>query len=81
MWCKTCNKIVYDKVCPTCGGIAQEDVPTEVFWCEHCNVPIIKEVLRSAVIFIHKFEKFVYRRERYRHISIGNAVINRYLPF
>jgi phosphoadenosine phosphosulfate reductase len=43
MWCKTCNKIVYDKVCPTCGGIAQEDVPTEVFWCEHCNVPIIKE--------------------------------------
>lgn len=45
MWCKTCNKIVYDKVCPTCGNVAQEDIPTEVFWCDHCNVPLIKEVV------------------------------------
>ena len=44
MWCKTCNKIIYDDICPTCGGIAQEDIPTEVYWCEDCNVPIIKEV-------------------------------------
>ena len=44
MWCKTCNKIIYDDICPTCGGTAQEDIPTEIYWCEDCNVPIIKEV-------------------------------------
>lgn len=43
MWCKTCNKIVYDKICPSCGDSAQEDIPTEVYWCSHCNIPIIKE--------------------------------------
>ena len=43
MWCKTCNKIVYDEICPSCGEYAQEDIPTEVYWCSHCNVPIIKE--------------------------------------
>lgn len=37
MWCKTCNKIVYDKVCPTCGNVTQEDIPTEVYWCEYCK--------------------------------------------
>ena len=44
MWCKACNKIVYDKICPTCGGCAQDDIPTEVYWCDTCCIPIIKNV-------------------------------------
>lgn len=44
MWCKSCNKIVYTPICPTCGSKTQDDIPVEVFWCRHCNTPIIREV-------------------------------------
>ena len=43
MWCKTCNIETNDDVCPICGAITVEDIPTEVYWCSHCCTPIIQE--------------------------------------
>lgn len=42
-WCNTCQKIVYSEVCDQCGAKTQEDVPVEIFWCNHCRVPILLE--------------------------------------
>ncbi len=44
MWCKTCSLETNDKVCPICGTTTCEDIPTEVYWCATCNVPIIQQV-------------------------------------
>ena len=43
MWCKSCNIETNDTVCPICGSITVEDIPTEVYWCKHCSTPIIQE--------------------------------------
>ncbi len=42
MWCKTCNRKTDNKICEICGATTVEDVPVEVYWCSHCNIPIIK---------------------------------------
>ncbi|NLD50823.1 MAG: phosphoadenosine phosphosulfate reductase family protein, partial [Clostridiaceae bacterium] len=42
MWCKSCEKEMLDKLCPSCNEKTQEDIPVEIFWCESCNVPIIR---------------------------------------
>lgn len=42
MWCKTCNREVYSHVCTDCGSKTEEEVPIEIFWCDNCEVPIIK---------------------------------------
>ncbi len=44
MWCKVCNMETNEEKCPICGNITVEDIPTEVYWCGKCNVPIIYEV-------------------------------------
>lgn len=44
MWCKTCNIETNEKVCPICGGETVEDLPVEIYWCKHCNTPIIQTV-------------------------------------
>ena len=44
MWCKKCNKISYNEICEICGDKTQVDIPTEIFWCNHCQIPLIKEV-------------------------------------
>lgn len=44
MWCKKCNKISYNEFCEICGEKTQSDIPTEIFWCEHCQIPLVKEV-------------------------------------
>ena len=41
MWCRKCNIETNASVCPVCGGATVEDLPVEVFWCEHCAIPII----------------------------------------
>ena len=43
MWCKKCEKEIFDDVCPTCGSTALKDIPYEVFWCGNCHTPIIKK--------------------------------------
>ena len=42
MWCTNCNKISYSEICETCGSKTQQDVPTEVYWCGDCRVPVIR---------------------------------------
>jgi len=42
MWCKNCEKEVLDKICPSCNEKTQDDIPVEIFWCDNCNVPIIR---------------------------------------
>ncbi|MDQ2087929.1 phosphoadenosine phosphosulfate reductase family protein [Herbivorax sp. ANBcel31] len=31
-----------EKICPTCNEKTQEDIPVEIYWCDNCNVPIIR---------------------------------------
>ncbi len=42
MWCKKCRKEIFNDYCDTCGSKAEEDIPPEIYWCNECNVPIIK---------------------------------------
>lgn len=42
MWCKKCNIETNEPVCPICGSITVEDLPTDVLWCNHCHIPIIQ---------------------------------------
>lgn len=44
MWCKICNIETRDKKCSTCGSVTEADIPVEVFWCDDCKTPIIREV-------------------------------------
>lgn len=44
MWCKNCNLETNEDICPVCNAITVEDVPTEIFWCEECNIPVLAEV-------------------------------------
>ncbi len=42
MWCKTCNREVYSNICNDCGSKTEEEIPVEIFWCDSCKIPIIK---------------------------------------
>lgn len=44
MWCKKCNRETDEKICSICGSDTEDDIPYEVYWCEHCKVPLIKAV-------------------------------------
>lgn len=44
MWCTNCNRTSVEETCEICGGKTQQDTPIELFWCESCCVPIIREV-------------------------------------
>lgn len=41
MWCKKCNIETNEEYCPICGSKTVEDIPTEIYWCDHCKTPII----------------------------------------
>lgn len=41
MWCKDCNKETEFQVCPYCNKETQEDIPYDIYWCSHCQTPII----------------------------------------
>lgn len=41
MWCKQCNIETNEDCCPVCGCETTEDFPTELYWCNYCQVPII----------------------------------------
>lgn len=47
MWCKNCNIQINGKNCPICGEETVEDIPTEVYWCEDCRVPVMQEVTQT----------------------------------
>ena len=42
MWCKNCNIETNEKYCPVCRMETIEDLPTGVFWCKDCGIPIIQ---------------------------------------
>mgnify|MGYP000015353861 FL=1 len=42
MWCSKCSIETNDDICPLCGADTIEDLPVEVYWCEHCRTPIIQ---------------------------------------
>jgi len=41
MWCKQCNRESFSEKCDVCGSETQTDIPTEIYWCSYCHVPII----------------------------------------
>lgn len=44
MWCRTCNIETNEIVCPICGTGTEEDFPSEVYWCNCCEVPVLQTV-------------------------------------
>ena len=44
MWCKFCNIETNESACPICGKQTSEDIPIEVYWCDSCKVPVIKQM-------------------------------------
>ena len=49
MWCANCNRTSYSDICEICGGKTQQDTPIELYWCDSCKVPIIKEVSEKGI--------------------------------
>lgn len=47
MWCRNCNMETNEKYCPVCGEETVEDLPTEIYWCKYCKVPIIQNTKQS----------------------------------
>lgn len=41
MWCKNCYRETENDVCELCGEPTSVDIPTEIYWCNHCKTPII----------------------------------------
>ena len=41
MWCRNCNIELNDHQCPICGETTTEDIPTDIYWCDGCRVPVI----------------------------------------
>ena len=44
MWCKFCNIETYEHKCPICGRETSEDIPVEIYWCDSCLAPAIRQV-------------------------------------
>jgi phosphoadenosine phosphosulfate reductase len=46
VWCKNCNEETNNDICEICGNVTEQDAPTIIYYCEHCNTPLIKTVDR-----------------------------------
>lgn len=44
MWCKNCNIETNEELCPICGEKTVEDIPTFVYWCDDCKVPVMQDI-------------------------------------
>ncbi|MDR0696934.1 MAG: phosphoadenosine phosphosulfate reductase family protein [Christensenellaceae bacterium] len=45
-WCKKCYKLAFDSdKCPDCGSNLQTDIPTKIYWCDACKVPILENII------------------------------------
>ena len=42
MWCRFCNYETSKKICPRCKNETSEEIPTEIYWCVNCKIPVIK---------------------------------------
>ena len=44
MWCRNCNIETNEEECQISGKKTIEDIPTEVYWCKTCKIPIIQTI-------------------------------------
>ena len=44
MWCNNCKVELNEDICPVCGKKTDDDIPAEIYWCDHCRVPLIRFV-------------------------------------
>lgn len=44
MWCRNCNIETNEEMCPICGAKTIEDIPNEIYWCDECRVPVIRNI-------------------------------------
>ena len=49
MWCKNCNIETNEDFCPICGNVTAEDLPTEIYWCKECKIPIIQTINQADI--------------------------------
>lgn len=42
MWCEKCNHETNNSICELCNSKTDLVVPTDIYWCGQCKVPIIK---------------------------------------
>lgn len=42
MWCKSCKRETTNDICEICGKKTENEIPVEVYYCDDCNIPIIK---------------------------------------
>ena len=73
MWCRNCNREAFDKTCDFCGSTTEQDMPSEIYWCSECQVPIIKfanelgknicPLCFSATTYLSADLRPVFRRE------------------
>ena len=42
MWCEKCNHETNNLICELCGDKTEPVVPTEGYWCESCNIPLVR---------------------------------------
>ena len=43
MWCENCQHETQQNICEICGESTAPVIPTDVFWCFGCNIPIIRK--------------------------------------
>ena len=44
MWCNNCSHETNASLCERCGEKTEPVIPTEIYWCSHCNIPLIKKI-------------------------------------
>ena len=42
MWCVNCCTETNYKVCPICNSKTVDDIPSEIYWCSNCSVPVLQ---------------------------------------
>ena len=42
MWCRNCNIQTNAATCPVCLSKTEDVVETDTFWCDNCNIPVIR---------------------------------------
>lgn len=43
MWCKKCKRESQNEYCEICGEKTEEFIPSNIYWCEECNSPLINK--------------------------------------
>ena len=44
MWCDNCHRETLFETCEICGKQTETEIPREIWWCEHCQSPVILPV-------------------------------------